>query len=245
MDYLGRSALASSVNLQNISEDLIPSLDDTYNIGDGTHRWHTAFINTLQTNTIHGLSDPILQTDGANKNYVDSAKGKGFAIWTNVSDGWVSVSPNITVPIGVAWSTPTAFLYTPTSTANSYQIQYPLGVSFSCVAPNAMQISFQKSGLFKFTLNTNVVVYSGTTYQARFYLQRNGSTVDQSYGNPVAPLPLNTAAPPFAFTQSCVCQCNYGDIFQYVVQISNIASVPISQVTNIGHAGFQLSVEQC
>lgn len=238
MNYLGESAL-TTINLDNITGDLIPSQDNTYVIGIPTKRW-----KEIWTPAIHGLSDPVIGSDAANKNYVDRLTG--FATWTNQTDGYVAGSPSFTLPNSTA-STPLGFLYTPTNTANSYQIiSNPYYMFISCIAGNFMGVTISKPGSYRFTLITQIVGYNPSVpCLATFNLYQNGVSLPACYSVPVL-LPNASSALPQSFTFDCVVQktTTTPDIYQYYFTVKNVVPPGIGQTINVGHGAFSLMVQQ-
>ena len=87
-------------SLQTVSEDIIPSLNSTYNIGSATKRWKGIYVDEayLSTNTLYIGDTPVLGTDAENiviKADVGQSitvQTKGLGVTNITSENEVSVS---------------------------------------------------------------------------------------------------------------------------------------------------------
>ena len=242
MDYLGRSALASSFNPDLISTDLIPSIDNFYNVGIPTKRWAHVY-----TPAVKGLDEPVDGTDAANKDYVDNGKLWCYAVWTNYTGTTFSASSQpVTIPPS-AFSAPMFFLYTPLTVADAYQATNdPSRVIFTDpTGPGFLNIFIEKAGTYKVSLTSSIKFYgAASAFFAIFGLYKNLKLVPQSLSNRV-PVP-NADSLPQPFSMSCIVKqsIDFRTSYEFAFVLQNYVPLPISTIVNIAHADFNFTIEQ-
>ena len=241
MDYLGRSAL-DTFNPDAFTGDLVPSLDNVYNLGAPGKRWKNVY-----TTAVHGLTTPIAADDAANKDYVDNGKLWCYAVWTNYTGTtFIATSQPVTIPPS-AFSAPMFFLYTPLTVADAYQATNdPSRVLFTDpTGPGFLNIFIEKAGTYKVSLASSIKYYgAASAFFAIFAVYRNLILMPQSYSNRI-PVP-NADSLPQPFSMSCIITqaTDYRTSYEFAFVLQNYAPLPISTTVNIAHADFNFTIEQ-